>query len=587
MMSNPGSNSFRAGDKMNTKRNWSTTRRRRTPARPHAPQTHTSDARPAQTRRPAQAPGARSKEPNQGSATRRSQSKEEGTQASLEAGAGNTADEVAGNALEPPAGELLLAPDARPAFAEGGGACCAVLDPTWQRDGAESCDRYDALLAREDELLDDELAEVLRHEDHCPTGRHSEAALERDLGLPEGALKYGSPAHGLLSPEQRLERLRRAITGGAEAGDHVWAHWPAGDQATLRIALDDLPVVRRDCGRLVSGAEIAALEDSMTARTTSGTLGALIHLDLPVAAARHERPGCVAALWRFTPQWGPYLSLPMEQLGFFLLDGEVEWEDAASRKTLHLSVLGGTNFVCTTAACSPAAALRSKGLSPFRVRQLGNGPAVGLAVFFAPRGLPPRFFDTQDGICLPALARKERPPRPRAGKEAGAWLQQERLPCDDRELPEFVREHLATFDGREGHSEQAGWAGEVPIFNQPAAAAAGCGLRSRLLYGGPSGGEPHMLTGEEGGLQVIVPLVGCVELVQLDPSCAVHGSLQEMQPRSDLAGQTRARSHPLRAASAPASGQKFPDVVLLPGGVPHLVNMVGGAESACLHIGCG
>ena len=74
---------------------------------------------------------------------------------------------------------------------------------------AKDCRLYERLVreleTRKPDRRDFELLEI--HEANCPTGRHTEAGVERALGLPAGALRKGSPEHGLPSAAEVVASL--------------------------------------------------------------------------------------------------------------------------------------------------------------------------------------------------------------------------------------------------------------------------------------------------------------------------------------------------------------------------------------------
>ena len=78
------------------------------------------------------------------------------------------------------------------------------------------CAAYEALV-RELETRAPSEADFDRlaaHESSCPSGIHSEEGVERDLGLPSGALRHGSPDHGLPSAKEVVGSLIRKYLSG-------------------------------------------------------------------------------------------------------------------------------------------------------------------------------------------------------------------------------------------------------------------------------------------------------------------------------------------------------------------------------------
>ncbi len=58
---------------------------------------------------------------------------------------------------------------------------------------------------------DEELSWLLRHEETCETGWHSDRRLKQDLELPPLALRSGAPEHGLLSPDVFADHIRTEL----------------------------------------------------------------------------------------------------------------------------------------------------------------------------------------------------------------------------------------------------------------------------------------------------------------------------------------------------------------------------------------
>ena len=54
---------------------------------------------------------------------------------------------------------------------------------------------------------DEDFEALTAHEESCPSGRHSQEGVERALGLPRGALRDGSPAHGLRPAREIVDEL--------------------------------------------------------------------------------------------------------------------------------------------------------------------------------------------------------------------------------------------------------------------------------------------------------------------------------------------------------------------------------------------
>jgi hypothetical protein len=75
------------------------------------------------------------------------------------------------------------------------------------------CERYDELIhfARKRELTDSEGLECIKHEENCPTGEHTLAGLERELGLPEGAFENGCPERGIPPAAEQREAVIRKL----------------------------------------------------------------------------------------------------------------------------------------------------------------------------------------------------------------------------------------------------------------------------------------------------------------------------------------------------------------------------------------
>ncbi len=75
------------------------------------------------------------------------------------------------------------------------------------------CDRFHALIQELQgrDPTDEELDFLLHHEETCVTGRHSDKRLEKDLGLPPGALRVGAPERGLLPPSVFASHLRKEL----------------------------------------------------------------------------------------------------------------------------------------------------------------------------------------------------------------------------------------------------------------------------------------------------------------------------------------------------------------------------------------
>ena len=76
-------------------------------------------------------------------------------------------------------------------------------------DEVGGCETYERLI-QELETRRPEAADfdhLSAHEAACPTGRHSEAGVEKALGLPPGALRHGAPELGLPSPIQLIGNL--------------------------------------------------------------------------------------------------------------------------------------------------------------------------------------------------------------------------------------------------------------------------------------------------------------------------------------------------------------------------------------------
>ena len=75
--------------------------------------------------------------------------------------------------------------------------------------------RYPECAAYDDLILDLESREpsdkdfhwLIEHETACPSGRHSEEGVETALGLPRGALRKGSPQHGLRPASEVVAEL--------------------------------------------------------------------------------------------------------------------------------------------------------------------------------------------------------------------------------------------------------------------------------------------------------------------------------------------------------------------------------------------
>ena len=81
--------------------------------------------------------------------------------------------------------------------------------PVSRPDADQDCEWYDSLSRELGERppKSDEISFLIEHEEKCGSGRHTVAGLEAALGLPDGALLNGSPAHRIPPASDLLNSL--------------------------------------------------------------------------------------------------------------------------------------------------------------------------------------------------------------------------------------------------------------------------------------------------------------------------------------------------------------------------------------------
>jgi hypothetical protein len=424
----------------------------------------------------------------------------------------------------------------------------------------DSCQYFEELLQRVDELSDDEMEVLLFHEDFCPSQRHTPAALEADLGLPPGALTHGSAEHGLASQEERHTWMRGilAIEPYLSSPEFERDFGPAALQEEAAGAQDDEQLSEspsRPCGvRIVTGSQMAHWTSLPHGEGRQDGLVLLTRLDGGLAAEFVRPPSCMVALWRFVPYWKSFISLACEKMSFFLLNGEVEWEDAFSHKTLRLSMGGSANnFV---SSCSPSVAARSAPpghLPPFRARQVGHGQAVGLAVFYASNGL--RFTTAPNGrsICF----------------DVQEWTA-DRLEGDMEKLRKSAALRPPVVS-RIPRSEAELARSVLPLYEDHP-------FDIRLVRYDPGGKPATPSAAGASTLEVLVPLVGSVDLFWVEAS-----PVRDISPGKPESLEPVVRLHE-QARSASASNEGYPDVALLRGPAPISVRSLGDDGAVCLSV---
>lgn len=123
-------------------------------------------------------------------------------------------------------------------------------------DEATQCDRFDDLLTRDPDELDEEEWEfVIGHESACAE-RHSARQLELSLGLCAGALEHGDQENGVPSIEAlhraTMERIaaavprdRRHVPAMSDPGDRGMLGGPAWRVDPYQARLSALPTYQR------------------------------------------------------------------------------------------------------------------------------------------------------------------------------------------------------------------------------------------------------------------------------------------------------------------------------------------------------
>src|SRR5688572_26291570 len=93
----------------------------------------------------------------------------------------------------------------------------------------EECERFDRIAAAA-RVGRGDLDFWVRHRRACPSGRHTDAGLERRAGLSIGTLERGNPSRGLLSRRARRRVLCFRLRYGAVPATILEATWLAWER---------------------------------------------------------------------------------------------------------------------------------------------------------------------------------------------------------------------------------------------------------------------------------------------------------------------------------------------------------------------
>lgn len=509
--------------------------------------------------------------------------------------------------------------------------------PYFSGDPAEECARFEELLQKEAPLTDFEIDEILAYEDTCAAD-----TIEKELGLPSDAFVQGFSEHGLLSAAERLKRLRSYIkiviqeeesdavpeddqdeieterrTGHpAQAfrlndGNVHYFRSPIGfgleqpsatamhlKQSPLAFApLTHSEVTAPPPFKVLTGCDLAGLSPIRGLFRQEGSVtwlnGGMFRLDQGFAEEDGSLPTCTTFLWRLFPHCDTFISLPAEEMVLFVLEGEIDWEDACSGKTIRLGARESKNFLWTSSGTLGSSRQRQSLLPPFRARQVGNQEAVAVAVVYSSSGL--RFDTARDGRQIQFRTRewdedhirRERPWLARAlGATASLQPFTDRIPWDLFELEALLSNAQSLRGDRHDPARRAGQFQDrdLPGWSRLKGVDANLQVRIAKFHSPLSRPRRGLLLTEHAGLELILPLFGKVEFFGVLPE-QIRGSRLERSVWS-LKDFEPDQCVWATASSAEASKTKFPDLLLLRSRYPHALQGVSSQDSMCIHIRC-
>lgn len=348
--------------------------------------------------------------------------------------------------------------------------------------------------------------------------------------------------------------------------------------------------------RAFTGRELASLSPIRGLFRQQGSvtwLSGMFRLDRSFTEANGYPPTCVVILWRLSPHWGPFLSFPAEEMVFLPLDGAIEWHDGATDRSIRLGGEGGKSLLWTASGDFGLSRERPALLPPFRARQAGNREAVGLAILYSSSGL--RFETARDGRQIRFKTEewpeeKIREERPRLRKVLGALADMhpftDHIPADALELDALMSNAQAIRGDRHDPARRAGQFldRDLPRWSSLKGIDTNLQVRLAKFYAGSARSEREILMAEHAGMEIIVPLLGGVELFCSDLNF-LRGSRLEKTTwlLGDFEPDQRIRA---TASSAAALGEKFPGLLLLHSRYPHALQGLGTRSSICLHVRC-
>lgn len=98
----------------------------------------------------------------------------------------------------------------------------------------------------------------------------------------------------------------------------------------------------------------------------------------------NSRSSCLAVMWRFRPGMNAYNTcLPVDEIGLFLLEGELEWQFEGGQTVRLQAGPGGRQILWASA--DPAGVV--SGLPPFTIKALGGTPALAVAKLYSWNGI--------------------------------------------------------------------------------------------------------------------------------------------------------------------------------------------------------
>ncbi len=465
-------------------------------------------------------------------------------------------------------------------------------------------------MGRKAPLGESELTELLAHPASCRTGRHSDAALEAELGLDPGGLVNGSPAHGLLSERQRLNELRSyfhwmtqeetpepARTGRRVPPSGRAPTVVAGDssQELGRFSAPTFPTGARGANpaatlpvKALAGHELACLSPIrglLRQRGDAIWLPGMFRLDFDFADGRPGDPTSMVLLWRFSPHWESFPALPAAEMVLFLISGSLEWQEVDSGASHRLSAGRQHNLLWVAAGGIKDRCLLGLLLRPFRVRQTSHQDAVALAVLYSPAGLPCETGSRGQVSFRASGSLRTLPAGPDAPFLPGL-LHADRVPRGRRELADLLSNAASVRGDCHDPARQAGQLldRDLPGWSRPWLIDSLLQVRLARFSASAPRSEQHIVLAGHAGLEVVVPLCGSVEVVCGDPRdlcgpCLERGSWA----LGDFAPDRRIHS---AAASAGAPPTALPGVLLLRSRYPHAFRASRGRAAFCLHLRC-